>query len=137
MKLTAKSRFDFPVVGDWVKTTRFEKNHSIIYSLFPRTSILKKRTTDKFGENQMIAANIDCAFITQSFGRDTNLNRMERYPAICYNANSKPVIILTKTVMGEPARVEELIESLKKRIKNVIVIPFNAKTPEGSEILFK
>ncbi|NCC72448.1 MAG: ribosome small subunit-dependent GTPase A [Sphingobacteriia bacterium] len=137
LRFTAKSRLDFPVVGDWVKTAIMDETHSIIYSLFQRTSILKRRATDKFGETQVIAANIDCAFITQSVGRDFNLNRMERYLAICYDASIKPVIILTKTDMEEPARVEELIGSVKKRIKNITVIPFSAKTPGESENVVK
>ena len=36
MRFTAKSREDFPAVGDWVVITAFDNEFAIIHKIFPR-----------------------------------------------------------------------------------------------------
>jgi ribosome biogenesis GTPase len=62
MRFTAKSREDFPAVGDWVALTVYDQGIGIIHKILPRFSIIKRQAVGQFGEIQIIATNIDYAF---------------------------------------------------------------------------
>ena len=66
MLFGADSPADLPTVGDWVYA-QFYDNESlaVIHELIPRKSLLKRKTAGKKTEYQLIAANIDTAFIIQ------------------------------------------------------------------------
>ena len=64
MRFTAKSREDFPAVGDWVALTIYDSDFAIIHKILPRFSIIKRQAVGQFGEIQIIATNIDYAFIS-------------------------------------------------------------------------
>ena len=83
MRFTAKSREDFPAVGDWVALTTYESDFAIIHKILPRFSTIKRQAVGQFGEIQVIATNIDYAFLVQAVDRDFNINRLERYLTIC------------------------------------------------------
>lgn len=91
----------YPAVGDIVL---FEKNDqlAIIYRVLERKSYFSrsrpgmKNLSNKKTE-QVIATNIDYAFIMESLNDDFNLRRLERYITAAWNSGAKPVIVLTKT----------------------------------------
>ncbi len=91
----ATKREDYPAVGDWVVITELDKDRAVIHKILPRQTILRKKYSDK-QETQVIAANVDVAFITESVDRDYNLNRLERYFVLVNEGNIKPTIILNK-----------------------------------------
>ena len=77
---SAASPIDFPAVGDWVLATFYEKGtFSIIHNVLPRKSLLKRKTPGNKIDFQLIAANIDVAFIVQSLDTNFNIRRLERY----------------------------------------------------------
>jgi ribosome biogenesis GTPase len=131
MRFTAKSREEFPAVGDWVALTPFESDFAIIHHIYPRFSVLKRQATGQSGEVQLIAANIDYAFLVQAVDRDFNINRIERYLTICYSAKVNPIIVLTKIDLADQARVTELIEQIKARIEHVPVLTISNETLSG------
>ena len=74
------SSLDLPAVGDWVYVQLFDDDSlAIIHDIFPRKSLLKRKTPGKKVEYQLIAANIDTAVIIQSLDSNFNLRRLERY----------------------------------------------------------
>jgi len=78
----ADSPLDFPTVGDWVYAEYMDNNSfAMIHEIFPRKTVLKRKTSGKKTDFQLIAANIDQAFIIQSLDSNYNLRRMERYLA--------------------------------------------------------
>lgn len=89
----------FPAVGDWVLL-----RSSIIISILSRQNALmrkasggkKRKNCEVSGQDQIIAANIDKAFIVCGLDRDFNLRRIERYLTMVYNCGITPEIILTK-----------------------------------------
>lgn len=131
MRFTAKSREDFPAVGDWVALTIFESDFAIIHHIYPRFSVLKRQATGKEGEVQLIAANIDYAFLVQAVDRDFNINRLERYLTICYTAKVNPIIVLTKVDLSDEAGVSERIEQINARIEHVPVLAISNETHSG------
>ncbi|MGM0407353.1 MAG: ribosome small subunit-dependent GTPase A [Bacteroidota bacterium] len=135
IRFTANSREDFPAVGDWVAVSIYDSDLAIIHKIIPRTSILKRQAVEKYGEIQIIAANIDYAFIVQSVDRDFNINRIERYLTICYASKVSPVILLTKTDLISGKQLFEILSSIKLRIKDVPVIAISNTTRNGYEKL--
>src|SRR4030042_5891904 len=89
------SREDYPAVGDWVVITELDKERAVIRSILPRKTILRKKYSNKH-KSQIIATNIDVAFVIESVDRDYNLNRFERYFVLANDGNVKPAIILNK-----------------------------------------
>ncbi len=71
---------ELPCVGDWV-TVQYHSNDTaaIIRRVFPRKTFLRRKTAGESVDFQMIAANIDTAFIVQSCHFDFNPHRMDRY----------------------------------------------------------
>jgi ribosome biogenesis GTPase / thiamine phosphate phosphatase len=131
MRFTATGREDFPAVGDWVAVTLYDEDFAIIHKIFPRTSVIRRQAAGHKGEVQVIAANVDCAFIIQSADRDFNINRLERYLIICNSAGVAPCIVITKTDLADEQRVHELTESIRLRIQNVPVITISNETRDG------
>ena len=131
LRFTAKSRIDFPAVGDWVTLKTYESDFAIIYQILPRFSIIKRQAVGQFGEIQIIATNIDYAFLVQAVDRDFNINRLERYITICNSSKVSPIIILSKTDLLNEQQVSEILENIKDRIKNVPIIAISNETQDG------
>ncbi len=89
---------DLPCVGDWV-TVQYYNNATaaIIHSVFPRKTFLRRKTAGENVDFQMIAANIDTAFIVQSCHFDFNPRRLDRYLVMAADGHVEPIVILTKT----------------------------------------
>jgi ribosome biogenesis GTPase / thiamine phosphate phosphatase len=131
LRFTAKSREDFPAVGDWVALTVYDANFAVIHQVLPRTSIIKRQAVGQFGEVQVIAANVDYAFLVQAVDRDFNINRLERYLTICNSSKISPIIVLTKTDLVNKIQVKEIIGNFEKRIKNIPVFAISNETQDG------
>lgn len=127
---TATKREDYPAVGDWVAIEKLPEEKAIIRGILPRKTMLKKKYSDK-QENQIIATNIDTAFITESMDRDYNLNRFERYLVIAEEANILPVIILNKTDLISSEELKIKMDEIKNRFNNIIIIPTSTVTEQG------
>lgn len=136
MRFTARNREDFPAVGDWVALTAYDDDFAIIHAILPRFSIIKRQAVGQFGEVQIIAANIDFAFIVQAADRDFNINRIERYLTICYTSKVTPLIVLTKTDLFDDSKIDELKEKISQRITHVPVFPVSNETQKGYEALY-
>ncbi len=135
MRFAAKSREDFPAVGDWVALATYNGDFALIHSILPRFSMIKRQAVGQFGEIQIIATNIDYAFLVQAVDRDFNINRLERYLTICNSSTISPVIVLTKTDLINELRLNEISDKIKSRIKNVPVIPLSNETQNGYEAI--
>ena len=73
---TASSPLDYPTVGDWVCVQYFDdESFSVIHEIVPRKTVLKRKTSGKKIEFQLIAANIDTAFIMQSLDSNYSLEQ--------------------------------------------------------------
>lgn len=135
LRFSAKTREDFPAVGDWVVLTIYDSDFAIIHKILPRRTVISRQAVGEFGEVQVIAANIDYAFLVQAVDRDFNINRLERYLTICNSSKVKPLIVLTKTDLLAPEHVVVIIDNINQRIKNIPVIAISNETQEGYESL--
>ncbi len=103
-----ESSVDLPCVGDWV-TAQYYNNDTtaIIHRVFPRKTFLRRKSSGKNVDYQMIAANIDTAFIVQSCHFDFNLNRLDRYLVMTADGHVEPMVILTKTDLISPDELRQ------------------------------
>lgn len=93
-----ESSVDLPCVGDWVTAQYFNNDTiAIIHRVFPRKTFLRRKTAGENVDYQMIAANIDTAFIVQSCHFDFNPRRLDRYLVMAADGHVEPIVILTKT----------------------------------------
>jgi ribosome biogenesis GTPase len=135
LRFSANSREDFPAVGDWVSLIIHDPDFSIIHAVLPRFSLLSRQAVGRFGEIQIIAANIDCAFLVQAVDRDFNINRLERYLTICHSSKVSPIIVLTKTDLICEQEIAGIIDSVHRRIKDIPVFAISNETQDGYEAL--
>jgi ribosome biogenesis GTPase len=135
LRFSAKTREDFPAVGDWVALTIYDSGFSVIHKILPRFSVISRQAVGQFGAIQIIATNIDYALLVQAADRDFNINRLERYLTICYSSKVSPIIILTKTDLISEQEKAEMIESIHQRIKNIPVFAISNETQAGYDDL--
>ncbi len=130
-RFTAKSREDFPAVGDWVALITYDSGFAIIHEIFPRFSVIKRQAVGQFGEIQIIATNIDAAFLVQAVDRDFNINRLERYLTICNSSKVSPIIILSKIDLIDKQQLADIISKIKSRVQDIPVIELSNESQNG------
>ena len=135
LRYASQSRSDFPAVGDWVAISEYDENKVLIHAVFPRKTLIERQAVGKPGEKQIIASNIDCAFIVQAVDRDFNINRLERYLTICNAARVKAIVILNKIDMIGASDLKSLISNVRERVKKVPVIALSNKNKTGIKSL--
>jgi len=91
----------------------------------------------KVGEKQVIAANIDYALIVQAVDRDFNLNRMDRYVAICYESGVKPILVLTKSDLISKEQLQVFCRKVEDRFEKLSLIAISNETGYGFDELRK
>ena len=84
-------------VGDWVLLSPDDKFNRRL----DRKSCFKRKAAGSQLAEQLIAANIDTAFIVCSLNDDFNLSRIERYLVMVKAAGVNPVIVLSKADLCE------------------------------------
>jgi len=132
----AFSREDYPAVGDWVAITRLGAEQAVINKILPRKTIIKRKYINK-DDTQVIATNIDIAFVVESIDRDFNLNRFERYFAIANDGGVKSAIILNKIDLISKEDLDLKLAQIKDRFDDVDVISISTLTDEGLDKLKK
>lgn len=135
LRYSAQSRYDFPAIGDWVAFSAIDDEMAIIFEVFPRFSWLERRAVGKFAEAQLIASNIDIAYIVQSVGQNFNINRLERYVTICHSAKITPVIILTKIDLVTEEEKKQNQEAIIDRFENISFFSLSNITGDGLDTL--
>jgi ribosome biogenesis GTPase len=112
----ADSAVELPCVGDWVCVKyRDGGTQASIHHVLPRRSFLRRKAAGRDVEFQMIAANIDVAFIVQSCHFDFNVQRLERYLVMARDGHVEPVVLLTKTDLVTPDALEQLVGRIRAR----------------------
>jgi ribosome biogenesis GTPase len=135
LRFSAGSRSDFPAVGDWVAYSEYDEGKVHIYAVFPRVNVIERQAVGKFGQKQIIAANVDYALIVQAVDRDFNMNRTERYLTICNDSKVNPIIVMSKIDLISETSLKEILDAIHTRILNVPVIAVSNRTHAGYEEL--
>ena len=128
----AGSTTDFPCVGDWVCVQYREfENFASIHGILKRKSLLCRKSAGKDIQYQMIAANIDAAFIVQACHFDFNVSRLERYLVMANESHIKPLLVLTKIDQISPDELEQLKNKIRAAGINIRIIAVSNLTGAG------
>jgi ribosome biogenesis GTPase len=130
----ADSSRDLPCVGDWVFVQYYNDDTlAIIHDLFPRKTYLRRKSAGKNVDYQMIASNIDTAFVIQSCDLDFNIRRMERYLVMVNEGHIEPILLLSKSDLVSTEDLEDHISEIRQAHISVRIIAFSNKTAIGLE----
>jgi ribosome biogenesis GTPase len=93
----ARSRRDLPAVGDWVAVRwTMPSERATIQAILPRRSLFSRKVAGDTTAEQIVAANVDTAFLVAGLDHDFNLRRLERYLAMAWTSGARPVVLLNK-----------------------------------------
>ncbi|HEX7145655.1 MAG TPA: GTPase RsgA, partial [Gaiellaceae bacterium] len=81
-----------PAVGDWVGVTP----PATITSILPRRGAFIRKNAGHDSTEQVLAANVDAAFLLAGLDDDFSLRRLERYITIAWESGAQPIVVLTK-----------------------------------------
>lgn len=130
------STVDLPAVGDWVNAQIYDDGlFSVIYELFPRKSLLRRKSSGRTVDYQVIAANIDTAFILQSCDANFNIHRLERYLVMINDGQVEPVLVLTKKDLINENVLANLIASVRNAGIQIPVYAISTRSGEGMDEL--
>ena len=117
-----ESSVDLPCVGDWVTANYYnDDTAAIIHRVFPRKTFLRRKTAGENVDYQMIAANIDTAFIVQSCHFDFNPRRLDRYLVMAADGHVEPIVILTKTDLISRDELDQKIAIISSVTKAKVI----------------
>ncbi len=131
---SAVSKEDYPAVGDWVVISYLEENKAVIERIMPRKTLMKRKQSGS-DETQVIATNIDCALIVESFDRDFSLNRFERFISLAYDGGIPSALIVNKVDTISKKELEMRVAQLRDRFKESDIILTSTLTSEGLDTL--
>lgn len=84
-----------PAVGDWVGVQQ-SGAAATITSILPRRSAFVRKRPGLGSDEQVLAANVDAAFLLAGLDDDFSLRRLERYITTAWDSGAEPVVVLTK-----------------------------------------
>ena len=86
-----------PAVGDWLALApeATTLRQAAVRAVLPRSgTFIRNRLLD--GQAQVLAANVDLAFIVTGLDHDLNLRRIERYVVLALDGRVRPIVLLNK-----------------------------------------
>ncbi len=134
-RFAAESSADLPCVGDWVCLEHTSENLAVIHAVLPRRTFLRRKFPGKTVDFQMIAANLDAAFIVQSCHYDFNIRRLDRYLVVVNEGRIEPIVILSKTDLITPGELDGMIETIRDTGIAARLLPISSTTGTGLEAL--
>jgi len=124
----AVSRAMLPAVGDWVLVTESGERAQIEF-IFARRSKFSRKSAGKNTEEQIVAANVDGAFLVSSLNREFNPRRIERYLTLAWESGAKPIVVLNKSDLCE--NVDELRREADEAAMGVRIVVASVVTGKG------
>lgn len=121
-----------PAVGDWVAVSQhLGEDLAIIHHVLARRSAFVRKVAGTVEAPQVIAANIDLAFLVSAMGPDFNLRRLERYLVAAWDSGATPVILLTKADTCDDPQAP--LAAVRAIAGDVEVLSVSSVTGEGLE----
>ncbi len=131
----------WPAVGDWVAMDPIDPDrigsateHRLIQRVLTRrTAMIRRSPGDRQMPSQVLAANIDVAFVATSVNAEFNVRRLERYVAVGWESGAIPIILLSKADLA--ADLDAFRLQAEATAPAVEVIPVSVVTGEGIEMV--
>lgn len=100
-------------------------------AMLPRRTFLRRKAPGRDVEFQMIAANIDLAFVTQACHFDFNVRRLERYLVMVREGRIRPIVLLTKTDLLDRDALDDMVARVRGAGIDVPLIAVSNLTGAG------
>lgn len=114
-------------VGDWVLLD----SSGVFLRALQRKSCFRRRAAGSVAQEQLLAANVDTAFIVCSLNDDFNLNRIERYLSVVNNAEAEAVVVLSKSdLCADPEGLRAQVQGLDSMLCVEVV---NTLSDDGAD----
>lgn len=84
-----------PAAGDWCALVR-QEDRRLVAAVLPRQTRIARGLQSGDRAEQLLAVNIDVAFIVTGLDGDWSLRRIERYLALARAGGVRPVVVLNK-----------------------------------------
>jgi ribosome biogenesis GTPase len=120
---------ELPAVGDWVGVRR----PATIAAILPRRSAFIRKTAGQTSVEQVLASNVDTAFLLAGLDDDFSLRRLERYLTTAWESGADPVIVLTKADLATD--LDAAVMQVESVAIAVAVLPISNLTGYGVEAL--
>lgn len=126
-------RDEAPKVGDWVAVAVSENHNVTIEKVVLRSNEVSRKVTGRRTKKQIIAANIDIAFVLLALDNDFSVERLKRFLYQLSVSSIETVIVLNKVDKTDNLKFYvEQIESI-----NVPIIVTSALTGSGVESILE
>jgi len=132
LRFALRSAEDMPCVGDWVCAQASpDGDLAMLHDVLPRKSFLRRKSPDTTAGFQMIAANIDVAFVIQSCLYDFNVARLHRYLVMASEGRIEPRVVLSKSDLVSADELQGRLDQLRHAGVTAPVLPLSNETGEG------
>jgi ribosome biogenesis GTPase len=132
----SRSPAELPKVGDWVAITPLPgEAKAVIHHVLPRRTRLSRKVAGREVEEQVLAANIDTAFVVQALDRTFNPALLQRHLVMVLESGAKPVTVLNKADLCDDVEAK-MAQSRSVAGESAIVVA-SATTGQGVQELAK
>lgn len=119
-----------PKVGDWVALRhKAGDTRAVIHQVLPRRTSLTRKLAGREAAPQVLATNIDIAFVVQALDATFNPRRLERFLVMVHEGGAQGVVVLNKIDLED--HVPERIAAAHAAAGQTPVIAVSAKTRKG------
>ena len=133
MLYRASGRRELPAVGDWVLVEPQTDGPATIVEILPRRTQFVRRKAGTESQQQVVAANVDVAFLVTSLNQELSPRRIERYLVAAREGCVQPVVVLTK--LDQCDDLQATLAGVLPVAAGAPVVAVSAVTGEGIELL--
>jgi ribosome biogenesis GTPase len=120
------------VVGDWATLTHTESGWRVD-ALLPRRTTIERAAASGRSVAQVLAANIDVAFVAMPVTPEPKLALVERMVALAWDSGAMPVIVVTKSDLSP--EVDAIVADIADAAPGVDVVSVNVVSADGLDAL--
>jgi ribosome biogenesis GTPase / thiamine phosphate phosphatase len=128
---------NMPAVGDWLAVEPIPDaagrvgRQAAIRAILSRSSAFARgeATSGQHVAEQVVAANVDTAFLVSALTRDLNPRRIERYLLLTWSSGAAPVVVLNKSDIVED--LAAAVAAVAAVAGDVPIHPVSAVTHDG------
>lgn len=116
-----------PKVGDWVAVAISENGNAVVESVVLRTNEIARKVTGRRTQKQIIATNVDIAFVLVALDADFSVERLRRFLYQLSVSSVEAVIVLNKAdIVGD---IQPYLDQLQEFAVPIVIA--SAATGDG------
>lgn len=130
----SKGNCDLPKVGDWVAVARLaNEEKAVIHHVLPRRTRLSRKVPGRETEEQVLATNIDVAFVVHPLDGTFNARRLQRHLVMVRESGARAIVVLNKSDLCR--ELNSAVTVAKASAGEATVVVASAKTGMGLDEL--